>query len=319
MKFTGPAELLFAALSKARAEFPPIEKGHTADTGKFTYDYADHADILEAITPSLSKHGLAIIQDVSTTIEPPVATVTTFLVHESGAILESSPLSMPCSGDPGMGVSQKLGSAESYARRYSVLGIVSVQPKGEDDDGNGAGSTGATTGARDREPLPACPACGKADSTIVGKKEYGGGLVCFKKRNNGCGHTWGTDAHPLTKHDDAESETRKANAGNKPANGNGKTVGTQPAEEANPHYPKLQALLREIGCKSVGHADRIAQWVFGFDGEGAPLVGAVAELSNRPDLSLECYTRLVECQKTMPNREIMDAAGNVASKEPAAA
>jgi len=47
--------------------------------------------------------------------------------------------------------------------------------------------------------LPACPKCGKKNSVIRGKEEYGGGFVCFKKKNDGCGHTWQADDVPLKK------------------------------------------------------------------------------------------------------------------------
>lgn len=40
-------------------------------------------------------------------------------------------------------------------------------------------------------PMEACPKCGKTDSVIQGKAEYGGGKICFKKKNGGCGHKWG--------------------------------------------------------------------------------------------------------------------------------
>ena len=38
-------------------------------------------------------------------------------------------------------------------------------------------------------PLPPCPKCGSTSSVIIGKEEYGGGYVCFTKKN-GCGHKW---------------------------------------------------------------------------------------------------------------------------------
>jgi hypothetical protein len=55
-------------------------------------------------------------------------------------------------------------------------------------------------------PKPPCPKCGKKDSVIIGKAEYGGGYVCFKKKQ-GCGHKWdgkdprtGEDAAPEKDH-----------------------------------------------------------------------------------------------------------------------
>jgi hypothetical protein len=41
----------------------------------------------------------------------------------------------------------------------------------------------------DQEKL-VCPACGAFDAVIKGKEEYGGGWVCYKKKD-GCGNKWG--------------------------------------------------------------------------------------------------------------------------------
>lgn len=68
-------------------------------------------------------------------------------------------------------------------------------------DGNQQGEERNYEG--NQTPMEACPKCGKSDSVIQGKAEYGGGLVCFKKKNGGCGHKWagkdvrtGEDAAP---------------------------------------------------------------------------------------------------------------------------
>lgn len=37
--------------------------------------------------------------------------------------------------------------------------------------------------------IPKCPKCGKPDAVIKSKEEYGGGWVCFKKKD-GCGAKW---------------------------------------------------------------------------------------------------------------------------------
>ncbi len=58
---------------------------------------------------------------------------------------------------------------------------------------------------------PPCPKCGSKDAVIVGKPEYGGGFVCFKKKK-GCGHKWdgkdvrtGEDAAPAKPHADTNA------------------------------------------------------------------------------------------------------------------
>lgn len=140
---------LYAALCTAQRAMPPIEKDRTADTGKFSYDYADLATILAVTTPVLTSHGLVVLQPPR--VENGAAIVTTILAHVSGASIQSE-LAMPVADprDP-----QKVGSAISYARRYAYLAILGLAAKGEDDDGARAGEPPARTrrpARRDAEP-----------------------------------------------------------------------------------------------------------------------------------------------------------------------
>jgi hypothetical protein len=52
-----------------------------------------------------------------------------------------------------------------------------------------------STGAVALAPVstPACPKCGAIKSIIRGKAEFGGGFVCWKKKE-GCGYAWSEDA-----------------------------------------------------------------------------------------------------------------------------
>ena len=45
-------------------------------------------------------------------------------------------------------------------------------------------------GTEAAKDLPACPKCGKRDTVIESKIEWGGGYVCYQKKK-GCGHKWG--------------------------------------------------------------------------------------------------------------------------------
>ncbi len=66
-------------------------------------------------------------------------------------------------------------------------------------------------------PMPACPKCGKTDSVIIGKAEYGGGFLCWKKAKvPGCGHKWdgkdvrtGQDAAPAQEYPPLIAEWQK--------------------------------------------------------------------------------------------------------------
>src|ERR1017187_10576470 len=63
--------------------------------------------------------------------------------------------------------------------------------------------------------MPICLKCGKNESVIVGKAEYGGGFLCFKKKG-GCGHKWGgkdvrtgQDSTPATEYPPLLEEWKK--------------------------------------------------------------------------------------------------------------
>ena len=99
----------------------------------FKSKYATLAGVRDTITPSLSENGLSIIQGVS--IDDGGYVLTTRLLHSSGQWIESVyPFSV---GKP-----QEMGSAMTYARRYSLSAICNIASE-EDDDGN-EGQNGAT-------------------------------------------------------------------------------------------------------------------------------------------------------------------------------
>lgn len=115
---------LIPALIKARSEFGAIQKDKTNPHYKSKYATLDA--VLDAVTPALCKHGLAIVQSTST--ESGKTELKTHLYHESGEYLSSSyPL-------PDITDAQKLGAALTYARRYALCALLSVTAD-EDDDG----------------------------------------------------------------------------------------------------------------------------------------------------------------------------------------
>lgn len=115
---------LITALVKARAEFTSIQKDKTNPHYKNRYATLDA--VLDAVTPALCKHGLAIVQSTST--ESAKIELKTYLYHESGEHISSSyPL-------PDIMDAQKLGAALTCARRYALCALLSVTAD-EDDDG----------------------------------------------------------------------------------------------------------------------------------------------------------------------------------------
>ncbi len=131
---------LASALAKAQGEFPTIRKDHTATVqtksgGQYQYGYADLATVLEAVRPALSKHELALVQLPSVRMAEGATFVgvETILAHSSGHSM-SAALEISVSDAS----AQAIGSALTYARRYSVLSILGVAAEEEDDDGGAA-------------------------------------------------------------------------------------------------------------------------------------------------------------------------------------
>lgn len=118
---------LAAALAKAQGEI----KGAAKDSANpyFKSRYADLASVWDACREPLAKNGLAVSQFPSA--DGPHVTVETVLMHESGEWM-SRELTVTAKEDS----PQAIGSAVTYARRYSLAAVVGVAP--EDDDGEAA-------------------------------------------------------------------------------------------------------------------------------------------------------------------------------------
>lgn len=95
----------------------------------FKSKYADLAEVVEAVVPALNEQGVGVIQNAA--YEGDWVSVTTTLLHETGASVSSILRLRPSKSDP-----QGVGSAITYGRRYSLLAMTGTAP--EDDDGNAA-------------------------------------------------------------------------------------------------------------------------------------------------------------------------------------
>ncbi len=125
-----PIEKLAAALSKAQAELKNPPKNKTAkirmkEGGSYTYHYADLADILDCVRETLAKNGLAVTQIVTRNAEGNV--LLSRLLHVSGQYVESVyPLPQGCGA-------QEMGSAITYARRYSICPLLGIAGETDED------------------------------------------------------------------------------------------------------------------------------------------------------------------------------------------
>lgn len=122
---------LAAALSIAQASFPHIPKDKTVkvktDKGNYEFKYAPLESILSAIRPVLKDQGLAFIQSVSGD------SLSTTILHKSGEWLQSDAIPVRSQSTK----AQELGSAITYAKRYSLCAMLGIVAD-DDDDGNGA-------------------------------------------------------------------------------------------------------------------------------------------------------------------------------------
>ena len=119
---------LATALSKFQSEVETVKQ--TSENPYFKSKYASLADIVRTVRPVMGKYGLAITQILEPTTDQ--ATVTTMLMHQSGQFISSVLSLTPKDSSP-----QGMGSAITYARRYSYSAILGIATD-EDDDGNAA-------------------------------------------------------------------------------------------------------------------------------------------------------------------------------------
>lgn len=147
---------LAAALALVQTKLPEVAKTKTATVktkdGGYTYDYADLAEVSRAILPLLGEAGLSWItkpmlrDDGSFVLEYKLA-------HASGES-EEGIYPLPTTGSP-----QQIGSAITYARRYTLCAVTGIATTQEDDDGTAAEQIGkpATAQRRARTPQPRQP------------------------------------------------------------------------------------------------------------------------------------------------------------------
>lgn len=132
-----PVAQLACALAKAQAAFTVPTKGHTAKVkmkagGEYSYRYSTLDDLIDATRPHLTANGLAVMQDVEVSARG--VNVWTVIMHESGEQWRSRAVALAVGGD---GRPQDVGSAITYARRYSMGAALNVAAD-EDDDAAGA-------------------------------------------------------------------------------------------------------------------------------------------------------------------------------------
>ena len=185
---------LAKALAAAQGELEPAERNATAaigEKGRLSRKYADLTAMIDAVRKVLPKHGLSIAQIVLPT--EGVAHVRTMLMHESGQWLASE-CRMPYDNTGSKNAVQSMGSAITYARRYSLSALVGVVAD-DDDDGEGAGGRDRNDGReqpRRNAPEPA-PQPKRVDLAALAKelnevRDGDGCVACWNRHRIPEGH-----------------------------------------------------------------------------------------------------------------------------------
>lgn len=132
-----------SALVKAQGELNAVPKDGT--NPHFRSKYATLHGIVESTRDTLRKHGLAVVQTFAET-DGSYIDLTTTLLHESGEWMQGTLTMRPTKAD-----AQGIGSAATYARRYSLSAMIGIVTD-DDDDGNMAS---APQGDRTSQAKPA--------------------------------------------------------------------------------------------------------------------------------------------------------------------
>lgn len=128
MKTSEQVNEILEAVMKVKAKLQAVTK--SSNNPFFKSKYADLNTHLEAVEPLLEENGLMLLQPVTINALG-VNVVSSTIINKNGQFVSSEMTVVTKEQDM-----QKLGSAITYARRYTLGSLLSM--KAEDDDGNNA-------------------------------------------------------------------------------------------------------------------------------------------------------------------------------------
>jgi ERF superfamily protein len=140
---------LAKALAAAQLDFKPTVK----DTINPYYNskYADLASVINATQTALAKQSLVVIQTPVVDLQGQRAGVKTMLVHGSGQSITTDlvlPATMKSKDGSVRFDAQSVGSAITYARRYTYQAIIGVAAEADDDGNAASGLNGSKEAAQ---------------------------------------------------------------------------------------------------------------------------------------------------------------------------
>jgi len=247
-----------AAFVAAQAEMPEIPKARratirTRDGGQYAYSYADLPAILAAVSPVLAKHGLGVAQSVEI-VDGGVA-VRTRIYHVGGHVEELGPLVLPAGED-----ARAVGSAITYARRYSLCAALGISAD-EDDDAATAGKS--VSAPRGRRPV-ARPGPGQESGTVGAAQS---GTPSYREERADIaspasprvGADTSSAAESLGDADDTAADSPGVTVAPTPGTGVGVAEGGAAAPTCPPHDPDMTVEPRAWGRRPCLRCKRWVQ------------------------------------------------------------
>lgn len=130
----------FAAFKAEAVEIIKRKRVHfTSQKGVTDYKHAELSDVVEAVTPALSKHGLSASWTLKQ--EKDWLWVTCTLKHKMGGS-DSATLGGPYDTSGNKNPVQAIASTKTMLERQTLKAVCGVSEKGEDDDGAGGKTPG---------------------------------------------------------------------------------------------------------------------------------------------------------------------------------
>ena len=130
-------EAWYEAMAVFQARCPAIKKTATANIhtvkASYSYRFAPLDEITSVIQPVMGPLGLSV--SWRSRIEPAQVVVSCRVSHTLGHHEESGDIAMPVMKGDGTGANdaQRVGIALTYAKRYSLLGIIGLAPEDDKD------------------------------------------------------------------------------------------------------------------------------------------------------------------------------------------
>lgn len=146
------------AMAWVQQRLPHVHKGNEVVAGPKRYSFADLADVHQAILPLTAKAGL--VWTTAPKYDETGRYVLTYSLRHKvvGEVSGSWPLPDPATTPP-----QQVGSAITYARRYTLQCVTGIAPDA-DDDGQAAQAGAEARQRRDSQPRQEAPPTPEADT-----------------------------------------------------------------------------------------------------------------------------------------------------------